>query len=197
MAKTTIPTITLLDDVEKCEKEVIEALMAIPDGKSARIIINSGGGSVYAALGISTIIRMKNIQAEAVVLADCSSSALLVFAACQVRKVAGHASFLFHPMKWSSEEAARLNGAESWASEFNRVNRVTENWLVENLPIDRRLLRRWIKEERYVQASELIDLGVAEELEFPVDKVIDISVSTKRRPRRKAAAKTVRIRKAS
>lgn len=194
MSVKTIPTITLLDDVEKCEKEVTEALLAIPDKKPVKIIINSGGGSVYASLGIATVIKMKQLQAEGIVLADCSSSALLVFAACQVRKVAPHSSFLFHPMKWSSEESSRLSGAESWANEFNRVSSITENWMVEHFPIERRLIRRWIKDERYVLASELIDLGIAEELEFPMEHVIDISI--KRRTRRKAAAKTVRIRKA-
>jgi len=190
MAKTAGPPIvTILDDVEKCEKDVIESLLAIPDGRSVRVIINSGGGSVYASLAIATVIKMKQLRAEAVVLADCSSSALLIFAACETRRVAPHASFLFHPMKWSSEDAARLAGAVAWSSEFSRVNQISENWMIENLPINRRTLRKWVRDERYVEAIEIIELGLADELEFPMDKIIDISPKTRRR---KPAAGAVR-----
>lgn len=193
MARQPAPkVITLLDDVEKCEKEVVESLLALPDKRNVQVIINSGGGSVYASLGIATVMRMKKFSAEAVVLADCSSSALMVFAACQTRYVAPHASFLFHPMKWSSEDQARLNAARSWSSEFSRISQVAEDWLVENLPLSRRTLRSWIRKERYVSALELIDHGVAEPLDLSEEGVIPIVANGKKRRRSSPAA---RIRK--
>ncbi len=198
MAKlsTTSPIITLVDDVEKCEKEILDSLFALADKRSCKIVINSGGGSVYASLGIATVIKMKQLAAEAVVLADCSSAAITVFAACQVRRVAPHASFLFHPMKWASEDQSRLTGARSWAVEFSRVNQVYEDFLVENLPIKRRLLRSWMKEEKYVQAAELFELGVAEPLEFPQEGVIDISAKVRKGSRRaQKLVRPARIRK--
>ncbi len=197
MARQTSPHIvTLLDDVEKCEKEIVESLLALPDRRHVHFIINSGGGSVYASLGIATVIKMKRFQAEATVLADCSSSALMVFATCQVRRVAAHASFLFHPMKWSSEDQSRLAGAESWSTEFARVSKVSEDWLVENLGIKRVTLRKWVREERYVKAKEMVDLGLAEFLDLTDDNVVDISRDRKRRVRRKSVAqKQDRVRK--
>jgi ATP-dependent protease ClpP protease subunit len=192
MSRSVEPkTITLLDEMEKCEKEVIEALMALPDKKPVRFLINSGGGSVYASLAICTVLKMKQLQAEAVVLADCSSSALMLFATCQTRRVAPHASMLFHPMRWASESESRLPGAKSWATEFTRVSSVYEDWLVTHLGIQRRLLKTWIREEKYVLAHELVDLGFANMIEYPAGNIIEIPVGGRRKTaaRRKPAEK--------
>lgn len=196
MAKRSAPhVITLLDEVEKCEKEIVETLFSLPDGAPVQIVINSGGGSVYASMGIATALRLKNFKSEAIVLADCSSSALMVFAACPVRRVARHASFLFHPMKWSSEDQSRLHGALSWSEEFTRISKVTEDWLVDNLPMNRRTLRNWIRKERYVEAQELFDRGIAEELDLGEEGVIEVMPKTRSKPRRRSTSRTTTIRK--
>lgn len=160
--KSRIPEIALVDDLEKCEKEVIEALLAIPDGGACRIVINSGGGSVYAGLGIATLIQSKRLEATAVVLADCSSSAVLVFAACPIRQVAPHASLLFHPMQWSSEERSRLSGATGWAREFKRIDEVCADWICARLGLKPALYKKWVHREIYVTARQLVEMGIAE-----------------------------------
>ncbi len=153
--------IVLLDEIEKCEKDIMEALTQIPAGGRVRMLINSGGGSVYAGLGIATAIEMKKIHATGVVLADCSSSALLVFASCAERYVAPHASFLFHPMQWSSEERSRLPGALGWAREFRRIETACSRWICSRLNLSEALYKSWVRREVYVTAAELIELGVA------------------------------------
>lgn len=183
-------TITIVEEVEKCEKDALEALLSTPEGGSATIIINSGGGSVYASLGIATMIRARRLVCHGVVLADCSSSALIIFAACATREVAEHASFLFHPMQWASEERTRLTGARSWSAEFQRVNQVCEDFLVEHLPIERPLLRRWVSAERYVPAVELIEMGIARSLQLPEPKVV--SVGSRRRRTQTPARRPLR-----
>lgn len=204
MAKRTAPKhLTLLDDVEKCERELVEALLAMPEGTEVRLAINSGGGNVYSALAIATAIEVRKLQVEATVLADCSSSALMIFASCGKRYSAPHASFLFHPMRWSSEEQSRLPAARSWSEEFTRLTRVCEDWLVARLPIQRRTLRQWTRDERYIPASELFELGIAEPMPFGEEGVIDISKPAAATPARRrsrsreaAASRTARIRRA-
>ena len=178
------PVVTVLDDVEKCEKEAVEGLLAVPEGRPVTIVINSGGGSVYASLAIATVIRTRRLDATAVVLADCSSSALLIFAACPHRRVAPHASFLFHPMRWTSEEQSRLPGARSWSAEFDRLARTYEQWLTEFLPIDVRTLRSWIRHERYIEAPEMARMGIAELLEMPPPHIV-IQIARRAAPRKK------------
>jgi ATP-dependent protease ClpP protease subunit len=194
MARQSEPkTVTLLDEIEKCEKEVVDSLTALPDKKTVRFLINSGGGSVYASLAIATVMKLKQLHGEAIVLADCSSSALLIFATCQTRKIAPHASLLFHRLRWSSEDQARLSGAKSWAAEFTRVAGVYEDWLVSHLGLPRRTIKTWIREERYVLADELIELGVAEPLEFPIDNVIEIATPARRKaPARRKTSERIR-----
>ncbi|MDX2177835.1 MAG: ATP-dependent Clp protease proteolytic subunit [Candidatus Sumerlaeia bacterium] len=197
MAARTRGHVLLLEDVEKCEKEVIEALMGFPVGGEATIVINSGGGSVYAGLAIGTVVRHRRMHCHAQVLADCSSSALLVFAACQTREVSPHASFLFHPMQWSSDDRSRVNGARSWSEEFLRVSKVCEDWLSELLPISRSVLRRWVQQEKYVVAQELIDLGIATEMALPAPRVVGVEAKPKRRAAAaRAKARPVKIRRA-
>ncbi len=184
MPKSATPKhLTLLEDVEKCERELVEACLAAPEGASLRLAINSGGGNVYSALAIASVIELRRLKITATVLADCSSSALLVLASCRRRYAAPHASFLFHPMRWSSEEQSRLSAARSWSEEFTRLNRVCEDWLVDRLPISRRTLRQWTREERYITAQELFELEIAEPVPTGEEGVIDIS--------RPAAARTV------
>ena len=153
--------ISIVDDVEKNEKEVLETLLKLPDGASCRIYINSGGGSVYSGLGIATLIEMKRLRATAIVLADCSSSALLIFASCSERLVAPHASFLFHPMQWASDERSRLTGATGWAREFKRIDVVCSDWLCSRLKISKKVYQSWVKQEIYVTAKEMAELGIA------------------------------------
>lgn len=100
-------------------------------------------------------------------------------------------------MRWSSEEQSRLPGARSWATEFQRVNVVCEDWLVANLGLPRRTLRSWMKEERYIQAQELFDLGVAEPLDITEQNVIDIAARTRKKAatRRRTSEKPARIRR--
>jgi len=196
MSRSAEPkTITILDEVEKCEKEVVEALLSVPDKRPVRFLINSSGGSVYASMAICTVLKMKQLQAEAIVLADCSSSALMIFATCQTRRIAPHASLLFHPMRWSSDEQSRLPGAKSWAAEFTRVASVYEDWLVSHLGLQRRLLKTWMREERYVLAHELVELGVASFLEYPAADIIDIAAGTRRKTasRRKTSVRIRRV----
>lgn len=193
MRKKSVTSITLLDDVEKCEKEVIDALLALPMGKSVQMVINSGGGSVYASLAITTVMRMRQLETEAVVLADCSSAALLVFAACGQRFAAPHASFLFHPMRWSSEEQARLTAAKSWSGEFERLSKIFEDTLVDQLPIDRRTLRTWIRQEKYVSAQELIDRGIALPLDLDEGNIIPIGRKRRKKSTSRTAARIRRI----
>jgi ATP-dependent Clp protease protease subunit len=190
MATKTKEHLLLLEDVEKCEREIIAGLLALPDGGHATIVINSGGGSVYAGLGIGTVIRHKRLHCHAIVLADCSSSALLVFAACETREIAPHASFLFHPMQWSSDDRSRVNGAKSWSEEFTRVCASSEEWMSELLPIPMTTLRRWVNQERYVKAHELIDRGIASPLALPGPKVVSVPRPAARRATKTTASRS-------
>ena len=46
-----------------------------------------------------TLLRYRQLEATAIVLGECSSAALMVFAACRRRFVTPYSTLLFHRMR--------------------------------------------------------------------------------------------------
>src|SRR5437764_1039663 len=94
--------LALIGEVDDWEKDVLDRLLETTPGSECVFYIDSAGGSVYGALAVVTLLRHRSLQAKAVVLGECSSAALLVFAACGQRLVTRFSAFLFHRMHWES-----------------------------------------------------------------------------------------------
>src|SRR5438874_11220271 len=75
--------IAVVGEVDDWEEDVIRALLEVPAGGECVFYIDSTGGSVYGALAVVTLLRQRRLKATAVVLGECSSATLLLFAACQ------------------------------------------------------------------------------------------------------------------
>jgi ATP-dependent protease ClpP protease subunit len=67
----------------------------VPAGGDCVFYIDSAGGSVFGALAVLTMLRYRRLKATAMVIGECSSVALLLFAACRKRLVPPHSTFLF------------------------------------------------------------------------------------------------------
>ena len=52
----------------------------------------------------ASIIRLRGLRVTGIVAGECSSAAILPFAACERRFVTPHSTLLFHPVRWASEE---------------------------------------------------------------------------------------------
>lgn len=148
------------------EKDVVGALLDVKAGKEVVLYIDSSGGNVYAALAIANIIRHRRLNATAVVVGECSSSAILVFAACKTRWVGPHSVFLFHRIKWRTEKDARSEEAAQWASHFQWLEEEVDALQAKLLGIPVDLMKSWIAEGRFVVGRELVDLGAASMLEL-------------------------------
>src|SRR5205814_6831092 len=96
--------IAVIGEVDDWEEDIVRALLDVPAGGECVFYIDSTGGSVYGALAVVTLLRQRKLKATAVVLGECSSATLLLFAACQKRIVTAHSTLLFHKMKWQSEK---------------------------------------------------------------------------------------------
>src|SRR5437870_3290413 len=102
--KTRAAEIAVIGEVDDWEEDVVRALLEVPVGGECVFYIDSTGGSVYGALAVVTLMRQRKLNATGVVLGECSSATLLVFAACRKRIVTAHSTMLFHRMKWQSEK---------------------------------------------------------------------------------------------
>ncbi|MEO1994478.1 MAG: ATP-dependent Clp protease proteolytic subunit, partial [Planctomycetaceae bacterium] len=99
--------LAITGDLGEKQSDLLTRIVELPRGSQGILYFDTCGGSVYAGLALATTIRLRGLRATAVVAGECSSAALLPFAACQRRFVTPHSTLLFHPMRWQSDEDVR------------------------------------------------------------------------------------------
>lgn len=149
-------------DLSDRQSDLITKLVELPPRSKGIIYFDSCGGSVYAGLALATLIKTRELNATALVLGECSSAALMPFAACPRRLVTPLSTLLFHPMRWQSDEECRLEEATEWARHFKQLEGDLDNLLVQQFPIDAELLQQWTRPGRFVTGKELSEAGLAE-----------------------------------
>ncbi|MEO2036889.1 MAG: ATP-dependent Clp protease proteolytic subunit [Planctomycetaceae bacterium] len=154
--------VCIAGELAEKQTELIGRLTEVPPGSRGIVWFDSCGGSVYAGLAVATVIRIRNLKATAVVLGECSSAALMPFAACRQRFVTPLSTLLFHPMRWQSEEDVRLEEAAEWARHFRHLETRLDELLIQLFPITAGALQKWNIPGRFVDGPELAQAGLAE-----------------------------------
>jgi ATP-dependent Clp protease, protease subunit len=154
--------IALVGDLADNESELTDKLLGVPVGGVCTLYIDSPGGSPYCAMSLAALIKLRRLSATAVVTGECSSAALWPFAACERRMVMPYSVFLFHPMKWQSEEHVGLHEAAEWARHFAELEREMDRMLVEMFGQAEEKVTDWIAGGKYVSGRELSSTGLAE-----------------------------------
>ena len=157
-----IVEIALVGDLTDNEAELTDRLLGVPPGGECVLFIDSPGGSPYCAIALTTLIRLRGINATGIVTGECSSATLWPFAACKRRIVTPYSVMLFHPMKWQSEEHVGLQEAAEWARHFGTLEKDMDRLLAEMLDVNADLLDDWINPGRYVSGREFSEAGLAE-----------------------------------
>ncbi len=154
--------LALVGDVDDWETDVLkEMLEAKPRGECV-LYFDSLGGSVYGALAVTTLMRQRQLQCTGIVLGECSSAALLIFAACQKRMVTRYSTLLFHRMRWQSEKRVGAAEAGLWASHFKGMESDIDELQARLFGAAESQIRDWTAQGRYVNGKELADAGLAE-----------------------------------
>jgi ATP-dependent Clp protease protease subunit len=156
------PEIAIVGDLTDNESDLTERLLGVEPGGECTIYFDSPGGSPYCAMSLVTLLRLRGIQATAVVTGECSSAALWPFAACGRRLVTPYSVFLFHPMKWQSEEHIGIREAAEWSRHFADLEREMDVLLCELFGAAEPLISDWIRTHRYVTGREMAEAGLAE-----------------------------------
>ena len=165
-ARKKATDIPLIGDVDDWEEEVIQAILDLPRGSECALYIDSGGGSVYGALAVTTLISQRRLRCQAVVLGECSSATLLVFAVCQKRIVTRYSTFLFHRMRWQSDKRVGAQEASHWAKHFEDMEREIDILQEKLLGSGADQVRDWIRGSQYVTGAQMVAAGLAEMLEI-------------------------------
>lgn len=163
--------ISIAGELNDKSGELIDKLVDVPPHSRGLIYFDSGGGSAYAGLAMATIIRARGLNAAGIVAGECSSAALLPFAACRRRFVSSHSSLFFHPMRWQSEEDVRLEEAAEWARHFQILEDDLDSLLAKLLGIPVETVTAWSRPGRFLSGAEFAAAGLAELVDLFSDDV--------------------------
>lgn len=166
VARTGVAEISLVGDLTEHEGELCEKLLAVEPGGECLLFFDSPGGSPYCAMALTSLLVLRGIRATGVVAGECSSAALLPFAACRRRLVTRYSVLLFHPMRWQSDEHVGLREATEWARHFQHLETEMDRLLVELFGTAGECVQEWIGSSRYVSGPELAEAGLAELIEL-------------------------------
>ncbi len=163
--RKTVAEIPVVGDVDDWEADVIKSILEIPPKGECVFYIDSAGGSVYGALAVLTLVRHRQMDATAIVLGECSSAALLLFAACRRRFVTPYSTLLFHRMRWQSEKRVGSDEAYLWAKHFEEMEKDIDNLQVRLFGTAEEQIRTWTEGGHYVTGPQVAAVGLAELLE--------------------------------
>lgn len=154
--------IVLSGDLTDKQAELADKLIEVPRRSRGTLFIDSSGGSVFSGLALASIIRLRGLDAVAVVAGECSSAALVPFAACRRRFVTPYSALLFHPMRWQSEEDVRMEEAAEWARFFKILEEDMDSLLTRMFQCELSLIQKWTRPGRFVKGPELVEAGLAQ-----------------------------------
>jgi ATP-dependent Clp protease protease subunit len=148
-------------DLTDKQNELITSLVEVPRRSRGIVWFDSGGGSVYVGLALCSIIRLRGLRVTGVVAGECSSAAILPFAACERRFVTAQSTLLFHPMRWQSAEDVRLEEATEWARHFKNLERDLDKLLARLFDFPETKISEWTNPGQFISGQELVDAGLA------------------------------------
>jgi len=162
--------IALVGDLAENEFDLCAKLLEVEPGGECILYIDSLGGSPYCALGLTSLILLRSLRATGIVVGECSSAALWPFAACRRRLVTPYSVFLFHPMKWQSEENVDFAEAAEWARHFAQLESDMDRLLAELFGVPVEKIASWGRPGRYLLGPALAEAGLAELVQLgPLD----------------------------
>lgn len=175
--------LAICGDLTEREADLSEKLLSIPPGSDCILYFNSPGGGAYVAYALASLLILRGLNATGIVVGECSSAALWLFAACRRRLVTPHSVLLFHPMKWQSEEHVIIAEAAEWARHFQHLERDMDVLLAKQFGVPLEKLRPWLHPGRYVLGKEMVEAGLAEMIELaPLAELLPEEPAPKQKP---------------
>src|SRR5262245_42716158 len=153
--------IVIAGDLTDKHNDLLERLVEVPPRSRGTIWFDSCGGSAYAGISLAGLIRLRGLRARGVVLGECSSAAILPFAACTERFVTPHSSMYFHPVRWSSEENVRIEEAAEWTRHFGVLEDDMDRLLARLFDFPLESILAWTRPGKFLSGNDLAAAGLA------------------------------------
>ncbi len=158
--------LALIGEVDDWEAEIVKELLNAKPRRECAFYIDSMGGSVYGALAVTTLMRQRQLVCTGVVLGECSSASLLIFAACQKRLVTRYSTLLFHRMRWQSDKRVGAREAALWSKHFESMEGDIDELQARLFGVAEKQVREWTEKGEYVTGKQLAEAGLAELFEL-------------------------------
>jgi ATP-dependent protease ClpP protease subunit len=153
--------VALAGDLTDKHVDLIERLIDVAPRSRGTIYFDSCGGSAYVGLALAALVRLRGLEATGVVLGECSSAALVPFAACRRRFVTPTSYLYFHPVRWSSEENVKIEEAAEWTRHFGLLEVEMDRLLARMFDVSLEQLIAWTRPGRFFSGAELAEVGLA------------------------------------
>ena len=153
--------IAIAGDLTDKQGDLFERLLSVPPRSRGTIFFDSCGGSAYVGISLAGLIRLRGLRASGVVLGECSSAALLPFAACAERFVTPHSYLFFHPVRWSSEENVKIEEAAEWTRHFGILEDEMDRLLARLFEKPVETILAWTRPGRFLSGAEIVEAGLA------------------------------------
>src|SRR5579872_2329194 len=153
--------VAIAGDLTDKQGDLFERLLAVPPRSRGTIYFDSCGGSAYVGISLAGLIRLRGLRASGVVLGECSSAALLPFAACVERFVTPHSYLFFHPVRWSSEENVKIEEAAEWTRHFGILEDEMDRLLARLFEKPVETILAWTRPGRFLSGAEIVEAGLA------------------------------------
>lgn len=140
-------------------RNFINELNALGDKKVINVVIQSGGGDVFAANAIYNALILNKAKITGTIIGICASAATIILMACEERKIAKNAILMAHNPTislWGSYETEELL---KLAEVTNQVKKSIVSAYMERLDKTEEEINRLMDEESWYVGQEAVDAG--------------------------------------
>ena len=140
-------------------RNFINELNALGDKKVINVVIQSGGGDVFAANAIYNALILNKAKITGTIIGICASAATIILMACEERKIAKNAILMAHNPTislWGSYETEELL---KLAEVTNQVKKSIVSAYMERLDKTEEEINQLMDEESWYVGQEAVDAG--------------------------------------
>ena len=140
-------------------RNFINELNALGDKKVINVVIQSGGGDVFAANAIYNALILNKAKITGTIIGICASAATIILMACESRKIAKNAILMAHNPSislWGSYQAEDLL---KLAEVTNQVKKSIVSAYMERLDKTEEEINQLMDEESWYVGQEAVDAG--------------------------------------
>lgn len=140
-------------------RNFINELNGLGDKKSINVMIQSGGGDVFAANAIYNALILNKAKITGTIIGICASAATIILMACEERKIAKNAILMAHNPTislWGSYETEELL---KLAEVTNQVKKSIVAAYMERLDKTEEEINQLMDEESWYVGQEAVDAG--------------------------------------